>query len=297
MNATTGPIYRWRVGEVEITRVLEFEAALFEPAVIHPEASPEIIERYRAWLEPTAMDPVSGLMIFAFHSMVIKTPRATILVDTCSGNDKERPHKLRYHRKNWPYLANLAAAGCAPEEIDFVLCTHLHADHVGWNTRLLNGRWVPTFPNARYLFAREEWDYWRVAEWRAAYTTDPYYEDSLLPIVGRHGLRLGRPRMDRAVAGTHTRPHLRRGRVSPVIRGLERRHHAYAAAVRRSRAQQLLLRQRGNGARDTTAFPRNLCRYPGDDHPRSFPDPDRRLDTVLWRVVPLSLRLCSVKQY
>jgi glyoxylase-like metal-dependent hydrolase (beta-lactamase superfamily II) len=119
------------------------------------------------------MDPVSGLMIFAFHSTVIKTPRATILVDTCSGNDKERPHKLRYHKKNWPYLANLAAAGFGAEDIGYVLCTHLHADHVGWNTRLLDGRWVPTFPNARYLFARQEWEHWRVVEW-AAYTTDPY---------------------------------------------------------------------------------------------------------------------------
>jgi glyoxylase-like metal-dependent hydrolase (beta-lactamase superfamily II) len=183
MTATTSPIYRWRVGEIEITRVLEFEAALFEPAVIHPEVCPEIIERHHSWLTPRLMDPVNGLMIFAFHSTVTKTPRATILVDTCSGNDKERPHKLRYHKKNWPYLANLAAAGFASEDIDYVLCTHLHADHVGWNTRLLDGRWVPTFPNARYLFARQEWEHWRVAEWRAAYTTDPYYEDSLLPIM------------------------------------------------------------------------------------------------------------------
>src|SRR5262249_34422639 len=118
MNATTGPIYRWRMGEVELTCVLEFEAALFEPAVIHPEASTEIIARHRAWLEPTLMDPANGLMIFAFHSTIIKTPRATILVDTCSGNDKERPHKLRYHKKNWPYLANLGAAGIAPEDVD-----------------------------------------------------------------------------------------------------------------------------------------------------------------------------------
>jgi hypothetical protein len=102
MKATTSPIYRWRVGEVEITRVLEFEAALFEPAVIHPEVYAEIIERHRIWLEPTSMDPVSGLLIFAFHSTVIKTPRATILVDTCSGNDKERPHKLRYHGRTGP---------------------------------------------------------------------------------------------------------------------------------------------------------------------------------------------------
>ena len=183
MTVMSSPLYRWRVGEVEITRVLEFEAALFEPAVLYPEVSLEVVRRHRGWLEPTLMDPASGLLVFAFHSTVVRTPRATILVDTCSGNDKERPHKLRYHRKNWPYLANLATAGFAPEDIDYVLCTHLHADHVGWNTRLLNGRWVPTFPNARYLFAREEWDHWQVAGLRAKYTTDPYYEDSLLPIM------------------------------------------------------------------------------------------------------------------
>src|SRR5467141_1443096 len=116
MTARSSPNYRWRVGAVEITRVLEFEAALFHPAVIHPEASPEIIQRHRTWLEPTLMDPASGLLAFAFHSTVIKTAHATILVDTCSGNDKERPHKLRYHRKNWLYLGNLAAAGFAPED-------------------------------------------------------------------------------------------------------------------------------------------------------------------------------------
>ena len=183
MKLTSDPIYRWRVGEIEIARVPEFEAALFEPTMLYPDATHEIIERHRTWLEPTLMDPATGQLIFAFHSIVIKTRRATILVDTCSGNDKERPHKLRYHRKNWPYLANLAAAGFAPGDIDYVLCTHLHADHVGWNTRLIDGRWVPTFPNARYVFARQEWEHWRVAELRAEYTTDPYYEDSMLPIM------------------------------------------------------------------------------------------------------------------
>ena len=114
MTVKSSPLYRWRVGEVEITRVLEFEAALFEPAVLYPEVSLEVVRRHRGWLEPTSMDPVSGLLVFAFHSTVIMNPRATSLVDTCSGNDKERLHKLRYHRKNWPYLANLATAGCAP---------------------------------------------------------------------------------------------------------------------------------------------------------------------------------------
>ena len=118
MRTTDSPIQRWRVGEVELTRVLEFEAALFEPTVIYPDATSEIIERHRNWLEPGLMDPASGLFVFSFHSTVIKTPRATILVDTCSGNDKQRPHKLRYHRKNWPYLDNLRASGFAPDQID-----------------------------------------------------------------------------------------------------------------------------------------------------------------------------------
>ena len=140
MLPTSGSSYHWRLGDLEITRVLEFEAALFEPALIYPDLTPEILERHRSWLEPRLLDPDTGRMVFAFHSTVIRTPRATILVDTCSGNDKERPHKQRYHRKNWPYLANLAAAGFAPEDIDYVLCTHLHADHVGWNTRLVDRR-------------------------------------------------------------------------------------------------------------------------------------------------------------
>jgi glyoxylase-like metal-dependent hydrolase (beta-lactamase superfamily II) len=175
----------WQIGDVVITRVLEFETPFVEPQVLYPTSSAGIIERHRAWLEPKLLDPVSGRLTIAFHSLVIRTPNLTILVDTCSGNDKERPHKTNYHRKQWPYLANLAAAGVSPESVDCVLCTHLHADHVGWNTRLSDGQWVPTFPRARYLLARTEWEYWRVSKNRDRYTTDPYFEDSVLPIVDR----------------------------------------------------------------------------------------------------------------
>ena len=287
MNTTTSPVYRWRIGEVEITRVLEFEAPLFEPALIHPEASPEIIKAHRAWLEPTLMDPVSGFMIFAFHSTVIKTPQATILVDTCSGNDKGRPHKLRYHMKNWPYLANLAAAGFAPEDIDYVLCTHLHADHVGWNTRLLNGRWVPTFPNARYLFAREEWEHWRVAEFRATYTTDPYYEDSLLPVMesGQADL-VG---MDYAFDDNvwiepwpgHTPGHIcvlvGSPQASVVLSG-DIMHTPLQCAE--PQLNSCFCVDAETARANAVALPRNFRRYSCDDHPRAFPNPHRRLDTV-----------------
>jgi glyoxylase-like metal-dependent hydrolase (beta-lactamase superfamily II) len=173
----------WRVGEVEIRRVLEHESPWVVPSILYPEVKPEIIRRHRSWLEPRLLDPVTGKLIIAFHSFVIRTPQHTILVDTCSGNNKTRPHKTGYHMKTWPYLNRLAAAGFHPDQIDYVLCTHLHVDHVGWNTRMMDGRWVTTFPRARYLIARQEWEHWSVPELRARYTTDPYYDDSILPVV------------------------------------------------------------------------------------------------------------------
>lgn len=94
-------------------------------------------------------------------------------MDTGGGNDKPRPQKPRYHQSRWPYLERLAAVGVAPEAVDFVVCTHLHVDHVGWNTRLVGGRWVPTFPRATYLFARAEWEFWREEYKRPAHFPGP----------------------------------------------------------------------------------------------------------------------------
>jgi glyoxylase-like metal-dependent hydrolase (beta-lactamase superfamily II) len=176
-------VLSWQIGSVQITRVLEFEMPTLEPKVLYPLVSAVQLERNRGWLEPYLLDPKSNLLMMSIHSFVIKTPASVILVDTCSGNDKPRPSKLRYNLKNWPYLNNLRAAGYRPEDIDFVLCTHLHADHVGWNTRLINGRWAPTFPRARYLFAARELEHWQNESLRRAYTDDPFFEDSLSPIL------------------------------------------------------------------------------------------------------------------
>jgi len=176
-------MHKWRLGDVEISRVIEFESPLLDPFVLFPDADPEVLESHKEWLEPELRDPATGLLILAFHSFVIRTPRHVILVDTCGGNDKERPQKTRYHHKNWPYLENLAGAGLAPDAIDYVLCTHLHVDHVGWNTRLVNGRWVPTFPNAKYLFSKREWNFWEKEYQTERFTDDPYYEDSILPVI------------------------------------------------------------------------------------------------------------------
>lgn len=173
----------WRFGDVRVDRILEVEGPLLPPQQLFPTATVEAIDRHRHWLEPKLLDASSGLLIIAFHSFLIRNRGLTILVDTCGGNDKPRPQKLRYHMRRWPYLENLARVGIAPDDVDYVLCTHLHVDHVGWNTRLVEGRWVPTFPRAKYLFARLEWDYWREHYKTPAFTDDPYYIDSLLPVI------------------------------------------------------------------------------------------------------------------
>ena len=172
----------WQIGEVEIKRVVEFECPLLKPCVLFPDAGLTVLDRHKEWLEPSLLDPDTGLLILAFHSFIIRTPRHVILVDTCSGNDKERPQKLRYHRNSWPYLENIAAANVSPREVDFVLCTHLHVDHVGWNTRLVDGRWAPTFPNAKYLFSKTEWSFWEQEYKTKEFTDDPYAEDSIIPL-------------------------------------------------------------------------------------------------------------------
>jgi glyoxylase-like metal-dependent hydrolase (beta-lactamase superfamily II) len=167
---------------VRVDRILEFEQPLLPIAQLYPAATPEAVARHRSWLEPKLLDPATGLLIMAFHSFLIRSKGLNILVDTCGGNDKHRPRKPRYHMNKWPYLERLAATGVAVEDVDYVLCTHLHVDHVGWNTRLINGRWVPTFPRAKYLFARTEWDYWRGHYQTEAFVDDPYYVDSILPV-------------------------------------------------------------------------------------------------------------------
>jgi glyoxylase-like metal-dependent hydrolase (beta-lactamase superfamily II) len=191
----------WQLGEVRIDRVVESERPVLAPAMLFPTSTPAALDLHRAWLVPRLLDPATGNLVLAFHSFVVRTPRRTIVVDTCGGNDKPRPQKPRYHEQRWPYLESLAAAGVKPEDVDAVVCTHLHIDHVGWNTRLVDGRWVPTFPRAEYLFARLEWEFWREEYRTARFTDDPYYEDSILPVFAAGQARLveGDHRIDEGV--------------------------------------------------------------------------------------------------
>ncbi len=172
-----------RVGDdLAIHRIVEQEEPLFDPLEFFPGLTREALDENRAWLEPAgALDPGTGKLRLCVQSYLVRTPRHTILVDTCVGNDKPRPGRPFWNmRKDDAWERGLAATGVRVEEIDYVMCTHLHVDHVGWNTRLRDGRWVPTFPNARYIFGEKEFAHWSAEHAKAA---NPVMADSVLPIV------------------------------------------------------------------------------------------------------------------
>ncbi len=151
-----GSTQRWQVGDVTITKVVELEMA--EPITwLIPRATREELAAV-PWLRPHFVNH-AGDPILSVHALVIESEGRRIVVDTCIGNDKPRPREDWDHLQG-SFLQDLAVAGLPAESIDTVLCTHLHVDHVGWNTRWVDGRWVPTFPRARYVFARSEFEYW-----------------------------------------------------------------------------------------------------------------------------------------
>ena len=174
-----------RLGDITIARIVEREEPAFTVSQLLPDATPETLAPYRHWLEPKALDPASGLLILPIQSYVVRTRRHNILIDGCMGEDKTCRWQMRWHKmRDLRFLNDLAALGLAPDDIDFVMCTHLHGDHVGWNTRLVNGRWVPTFPNARYVISRRELAHWE--EYNKTASADAYEEcidESVLPVV------------------------------------------------------------------------------------------------------------------
>ncbi|MFN0123437.1 MAG: MBL fold metallo-hydrolase [Blastocatellia bacterium] len=167
---------KWQIGAVTITRVVENEGPT-RGTFLFAEATPENILRH-AWLQPHFATP-DGKLLSSIHAFVIESAGRRIVVDTCVGNDK--PRAVRgWHMLQTRFLDDLAAAGFPRESIDTVLCTHLHVDHVGWNTMLVDGRWVPTFPNARYLFAQTEWEHWAA---QAAHPEGDIMGDSVRPVI------------------------------------------------------------------------------------------------------------------
>jgi glyoxylase-like metal-dependent hydrolase (beta-lactamase superfamily II) len=146
------------LGRLRVTAVVE-RAGPTRPTWLLPDAEPEAVERHREWLAPHFLDD-RGRFLQSIHAFVVRAPGLTVLIDTCVGNDKDRGGRQPFHLMRTTFLEDLRAAGVPPESVDVVICTHLHVDHVGWNTRLESGRWVPTFPRARHLFARPEWEHW-----------------------------------------------------------------------------------------------------------------------------------------
>ena len=170
-----------RIGDIVIARALEM-AMPFDRRAFFPDVSEEQWAPHLPWLAPNAYDPVTDKLIFPMQSYVVRTSRHTVLIDACVGNHKERPTRPQWHHKtDATYMQALAALGLAPKDIDFVFCTHLHSDHVGWNTRMEDGRWVPTFPNARYVFSKKELEAWR--DHGHPKFSRVTFEDSVLPIV------------------------------------------------------------------------------------------------------------------
>jgi glyoxylase-like metal-dependent hydrolase (beta-lactamase superfamily II) len=150
-----------------------------------PEATEDHIEELIAAFGDEHINAETLALRLSLHSFLVRTKHHTILVDTCLGNDKERPTRPRFSRRKTPYLAILRGLGVAPEDVDFVLCTHMHHDHIGWNTRLEDGRWVPTFPNARYMMAEREYAYWLERTKRGETVNHGAFADSILPVVER----------------------------------------------------------------------------------------------------------------
>ena len=168
----------WKVGKVKITKIVELET-VGSTRFILPLASNEEI-RKSAWLIPHfATD--EGRLKMSIHSLVVETPTRRIVVDTGLGNDKQGRNVPTWNNRTTPFLETMTAAGFAPDSIDAVLCTHLHVDHVGWNTSLVGGKWVPTFANARYVFGRTEYEHWR------DHSLEPdkvaVFNDSVKPVV------------------------------------------------------------------------------------------------------------------
>jgi glyoxylase-like metal-dependent hydrolase (beta-lactamase superfamily II) len=167
----------WKIGDVKVLRVVESEMS-WDGTFVIPNATAENLKKERDWLYPTFSDE-TGKVKMTIQALIIESLGKRIIVDTCIGNDKVRPNP-EWNKLQLPFLEDLKKAGYPRESFDRVVCTHLHVDHVGWNTMRKNDKWVATFPNAKYLIGGTEWDFFSRTE--DAFLKDPV-EDSVRPIM------------------------------------------------------------------------------------------------------------------
>ncbi|QDY75311.1 MBL fold metallo-hydrolase [Streptomyces qinzhouensis] len=179
------------LGDVTVTRIKEFYGPSgLSPGQFFPDSPQGSWEEHREWLAPEFWNPRTDECMTAIQSWLLRSEGRTILVDTGVGNHKDRPYMPAWSRMDTDFLDQLAAAGVRPEDIDIVVNTHLHLDHVGWNTRLDGRTWVPTFPNATYLMPRPDFDFWDPANENKTVlgrANQNVFEDSVTP-VHRAGL-------------------------------------------------------------------------------------------------------------
>jgi glyoxylase-like metal-dependent hydrolase (beta-lactamase superfamily II) len=168
--------------------VIEWSGPFAPAGILFPSVPNELWRQHESWLAPDFLDPSTGDYQATFQTWVLRSDGRTVLVDTGLGNDKQRTHPLLDGRDG-DFLAQLEALGVRPADVDLVVNTHLHGDHVGWNTRLVDGEWVPTFPNAKYLMSKADYDYWNPASGRGQRSTfaspadsKASFEDSVLPV-------------------------------------------------------------------------------------------------------------------
>lgn len=168
----------WNIGEVKISRILEIELPVeyYEKYPFMREATPAALKEI-PWLAPNFVTP-EGHLRLSIHALLVQTPELNLLVDTCVGNDKPRAITSN-EALHTEFLLDLEKAGCDRTAIDYVVCTHLHVDHVGWNTMKVDDSWQPTFPNARYLIGRREYEYWSQSD---SEDQAPVMKDSVTPI-------------------------------------------------------------------------------------------------------------------
>ncbi len=170
-----------KIGDVTITSIIERDGPWRKPEDMFPTYDPVQGKGFLADMDPVVFDPASGRMVITYQTFVVRTPKHTVLIDTCTGEDKGFPPPMDFPKKPW--LDNFAAAGLSFEDITHVFCTHLHIDHTGWNTMLRNGRWVPTFPNAKYIFHKGEYAHWEAMAKQGANPPGNVWTYNCRPIV------------------------------------------------------------------------------------------------------------------
>ncbi|GGP54182.1 MBL fold metallo-hydrolase [Streptomyces calvus] len=174
------------LGNVSITRVREYYGSVgMEPHTFFPDSSQEVWKDGVHWLAPHFLDSATGSVNSAIQTWLLRSGGKTVLVDTGVGNHKERPYAPVWGHLRTNFLDNLARAGVRPEDVDIVINTHLHVDHVGWNTYLDGRQWVPTFPNATYLMPKDDFDFWNPENNRTSVFgrgNQNVFEDSVAPV-------------------------------------------------------------------------------------------------------------------